>query len=32
MIYDKNTKKQFKYSQKTLDKFGRIFSSDDGER
>ena len=31
MIYDKNTKKQFQYSQKTLDKFGRIFSSDDGE-
>ena len=31
MIYDKNTKKQFKYSQKTLDTFGRIFNSDDGE-
>jgi len=31
MLYDKETKKQFKYSQKTLEKFGRIFSSDDGE-
>ena len=31
MIYDKDTKKQFKYSQKTLDSFGRIFNSDDGE-
>ena len=27
MFYDKNKKKKFKYSQKTLDNFGRIFSS-----
>ena len=31
MIYDKDTKKQFKYSQKTLDTFGKIFNSDEGE-
>ena len=31
MYSDKNTKKQYKYSQKTLDNFGRIFNSDDGE-
>ena len=31
MLYDKETKKQFKYTKKTLEKFGRIFSSDDGE-
>ena len=28
MLYDKESKKQFKYSQKTLEKFGRIFSSE----
>ena len=27
MFYDKNKKKKFKYSQRTLEKFGRIFNS-----
>ena len=31
MFYDKNSQKEFQYSQKTLDNYGRIFNSDDGE-
>ena len=31
MLYDKENKKKFKYTQKTLEKFGRIFNSDDGQ-